>query len=200
MPELVGAVDSAEVFEVTNGLRRASCSRALSALSRSRNQVFSGHCQLASTSPLEFVILSAIAIKVLQQGLYQGILVKFAPFDSKIEQIGRTRIVTYVHKSTIMVVTRSREGQTPQASGRVNSLQMFDRATSGYMCHGEIIHEKSRYTSDHNVRLCVARRSSIHPSGPCHRANCGAPAPIAIRGKIASAPQRLRAYRHKPNG
>ena len=73
LPEPVGAVDSAEVFEATNGRRRACCSRALSALSRSRNQVFSGHCQLASTSPLELVILSAIAIKALQQGLYQGI-------------------------------------------------------------------------------------------------------------------------------
>jgi hypothetical protein len=80
LPEPVGAVDSAEVFEATNGLRRASCSRALSALNRSRNQVFSGHCQLASTSPLELVILSAIAIKVLQQGLYQGITCEIRAF------------------------------------------------------------------------------------------------------------------------
>jgi hypothetical protein len=44
------AADSAGFRASKIGLRRCSCSRALIALSRSRNQVFSGQLQLPSTS------------------------------------------------------------------------------------------------------------------------------------------------------
>jgi hypothetical protein len=46
----VGAVDNAGFWAAKMGLRRCSWSRALTALSRSRNQVFSGQLQLPSTS------------------------------------------------------------------------------------------------------------------------------------------------------
>jgi hypothetical protein len=46
----VGAVDNAGFWAAKMGLRRCSWSRALTALSRSRNHVFSGQLQLPSTS------------------------------------------------------------------------------------------------------------------------------------------------------
>ena len=65
---------------------------------------------------------------------------------------------------------------------------------------GEIYPMKNHATtSAHDIRLCVARRCSIDPSGPCHwaswrtRADCD-------QGKNHLGPQRLGAYRHEPKG
>src|SRR5919106_347749 len=46
----LGTADDAGFWAPKIGLRRCSCSRALTALRRSRNQVFSGQLQLPSTS------------------------------------------------------------------------------------------------------------------------------------------------------